>query len=147
MSRKNRVPCPVSLLPSSPPGYPLKLPASVGNFGAVGWRCSWPACVAPAVMQMIRSERGFSHFCKSWILLGSGDGRRFVSKCVCAGTSRRAYCSLCSSWAGDGIKTPSPVCGVSGCSWDRPLGFPLWPEPWLGKSSPFFRPFGPFMAR
>lgn len=108
----------------------------------MGWGCSWPACVAPAVMQMIRSERGFSHFCNSWILLGDGDVRRFVSKRV----SRRAYCSLCSPSAGDSIKTPLPVYGVAGCSWDRPFGFPLWPEPWLGKSSAFFGPFGPFVA-
>lgn len=81
---------------------------------------------------------------------------------VFADTSRGVYCFLCSSSARDNIKIQLPVCGVSGCSWDRPPGFPLRQSPgdplalhtssWRAGRSPALVnpqlscPFGPFVA-
>lgn len=73
---------------------------------------------------MIHAERGFSHFCNSWILLCNGDMRQFVLN-VFADMFCRVYCVLCSLPARDNIKIQLPVGSMSDCSWDCPPAFPI----------------------
>lgn len=72
---------------------------------------------------MIHAERGFSHFCNSWILLCNGDMRQFVLN-VFADMFHRVYCVLCSLEARDNIKIQLPVGSMSDCSWDCPPASP-----------------------